>query len=125
VQEIEGVAKQLLRRLLAAGHDFEDGRGLRRGASGHAIETPLVARAELARAFGDVEHDRGSRAVQLVLEVGAAGGHLVDNLVDEVEQLHSPLVHVEAVVIEHVRAFIVRAREKLREGIDKSSSRDH
>lgn len=99
--------------MVATGDDLEDGGRLGGRPPGHPIEAPLVSRAELACALGDVEDDGGGSAIELVLEVSTTRGHLVEDLVHEVEELHGSLVNVESVVIEHRDGLIGRASERV------------
>jgi hypothetical protein len=60
----------------------------------------LLVLAELASALGDVEHDRGRSAVELVLEVSPAGRHRLVDLVDAVEQVQGAVVDIQLGVVE-------------------------
>lgn len=83
-----------------AGHDVEDGGALGGGPAGDSIEAALLVRAELASSLRDVENDRGCGPVELVLEMGAPGGKLLEDGVALVEKLEGALIDVEAFVIE-------------------------
>ena len=70
----------------AAEQDVKDRRRLGRSAPRHSVEALLLVPREFAGAFGDVEDDRGGRAIERVLEVGASRRQEVVDLVDEVER---------------------------------------
>jgi len=86
--------------MVAPRNEIKGRGGLGGGAAGHTIEPFLVTRAEFSSSFCNIEHDRWCRAVELVFEVSATVGHLLDDPVNEVNEGQRTFVDVEFVVVE-------------------------
>ena len=84
--------------------DIEDGGTLRRRTPGDAVEAGFVRRGELTRAFGDVEADRSSRAVELVGEMGVSARHGGKQRVRQSEEVQRQLIDVQVLVIKTAHA---------------------
>ena len=82
------------------------------------LEALLLVPSEFAGAFGDVEDDRGGRASERVLEVGASRRQEGVDLVDEVEEVERAAVDVELGVVEWQEAWIGSRQDGLPIRID-------
>ena len=80
--------------------DIEDSSALGAGASSDSVEASLLGLRELAGTFGDVEHDRGRSASELVGEVAVTGRQSREDAVGDADEIHGRVVDVESFVIE-------------------------
>jgi len=77
----------------AGAQQIEDGRALSRTAARHRIEAALVGRGATSTAFGDVQDDRDTGAIELIAKLGTAT--LRNELAGDGLELESNSVHVE------------------------------
>jgi hypothetical protein len=80
--------------------DVEERSGLLGRPACDPVEAHLLVWAELTSALGGVQDDRRGGAVELVLEVGAAGRHGVVDLPNEIEEVEGAVVGVELEVVQ-------------------------
>ena len=80
--------------------DVEESRGFCRGASRREVVASLVGLRELARSFGQIQHDRRRRSCQLVRQMPSPARQPLDDFVREHQKIQRDEVHVETLVIE-------------------------
>src|SRR5580658_1397069 len=98
VQQLLPLLVPPLRDDLQPDADVEDRRALRRRAQRDEVIAPLVGPRKLAGALCDVERDRGRGAGELVGDMAAAAGEVLDEVGRKGEEGEGGLVDDEALV---------------------------
>jgi len=100
IEELLALPMSLVGDELASHADVEHRRRLRRRTHGRQVIPSLVTLGELPGALCYVVDDRRGSPRQLIGQVPAATGELLDYLVGEIEEVERDLVDLEALMIE-------------------------